>query len=595
MPQPAYGQLSATSPSSPAARGRHRSGGALIRLARLSLIGLLVLPFVLSNRIGLAASTQSVTVVASADAQIRSHFPTRNYGAGPRLRTKIRVGDQQRTLLRFNVPKLSGPVTAVRLQLYVRDASVRGGSVHQIAGSWSEGKVTWDNAPALASTVLARIGATGKPGHWLTVPLSLSSVKSGKKVELAVVGSSRDGALYASRETGRGPRLILTVGSTPDPTPTPQPTNDPTATPDPTGTPDPNATPTPDPTATPAPTATPQPTPAPTADPGNGGSTGPSVGILASRAEIAALPMTGKAWTNLKSWADAAAGTPDIQNQDEDNDIHVLAKALVYARTGTASYRAGVLSNLKAAVGSEAGGRTLALGRNLPGYVIAADLIDLRAYDPTFDSGTFRPWLRKLLTENLSGMTLISTDENRPNNWGMHAGAARAAVARYLGDSAQLARTAQVFHGWLGDRSSYAGFSFGDTSWQCNPSAPVGVNPKGCSKSGVVLDGALPDDMRRGGVFQWPPTFTNYAWEAMQGATLEAVILDRAGYPAFAWNDRALLRAASFLYDRAIWLPSGDDQWQPWLLDHFYGMTWPKASPARPGKNMGFTDWLYGN
>ena len=156
MPQPAYGQLSATSPSSPAAPSRHRSGGALIRLARLSLIGLLVLPFVLSDQIGLAASTQSVTVVASADAQVRSHFPTRNYGAGPRLRTKIRVGDQQRTLLRFNVPKLSGPVTAVRLQLWVRDASVRGGSVHPIAGSWSEGKVTWETAPALASTVLGQ-------------------------------------------------------------------------------------------------------------------------------------------------------------------------------------------------------------------------------------------------------------------------------------------------------------------------------------------------------------------------------------------------------------------------------------------------------
>ena len=33
-------------------------------------------------------------------------------------------------------------------------------------------------------------------------------------------------------------------------------------------------------------------------------------------------------------------------------------------------------------------------------------------------------------------MTLVSTHENRPNNWGTHAGAARAAVARYLGDSA---------------------------------------------------------------------------------------------------------------------------------------------------------------
>ena len=79
----------------------------------------------------------------------------------------------------------------------------------------------------------------------------------------------------------------------------------------------------------------------------------------------------------------------------------------------------------------------------------------------------------------------------------------------------------------------------------------------------------------------------------MQGATLQALILDRAGYDAFAWNDRALLRAAGFLYDRALWVPQSDDQWQPWLLDHAYGMTWSRVSPAHPGKNFGFTDWLF--
>ena len=74
--------------------------------------------------------------------------------------------------------------------------------------------------------------------------------------------------------------------------------------------------------------------------------------------------------------------------------------------------------------------------------------------------------------------TLVSTHEDRPNNWGTHAGAARAAIAAYLGDSAQLARTALVFRGYLGDRAAYAGFEFGDLSWQCDPAAgPSGINP----------------------------------------------------------------------------------------------------------------------
>ena len=220
-------------------------------------------------------------------------------------------------------------------------------------------------------------------------------------------------------------------------------------------------------------------------------------------------------------------GTPNISDQDDATDVNVLAAAFVYARTGTESYRTRVEAAIKAAVGTEAGGRTLALARNLPGYVIGAALIDLPAYDASFDTGTFRPWLRSLLTETLDGMTLRGTHEQRPNNWGTHAGAARAAIALYLGDTAELSRTATVFRGWLGDRSAYAGFTFGDLSWQCNPSQPVAIDPAGCVKNGVAIDGALPDEMRRGGTFQWPPIATGYAWEGLQGAMLQADLLSR--------------------------------------------------------------------
>ncbi len=589
-----------------------RSHGHLGRIARLGLIGLAFVPFILGDRLGLAASTQSISVPVSADAQVRSHFPTRNYGSGIRLRTRIMVGDQQRSLLRFEVPKIKDKIVSAKLRLYVRDRSDRGGVIHRVVGSWSESSVTWTTAPKFDPAIVGRIGSTGRVGGWITVPLSLTGLKSGKKVDLEIVGASKDGALYASRETGHGPVLLLTLAADPTPTPKPTATPDPAGKPDPTATPDPTptdgaggptptpaptdgATPTPRPTVapTPAPTATPAPTPAPTS--AGSGPTSPSVGIVISKAELAALPMSGADWTNLKSWADASAGSPDIQNQDEDNDIHVLAKGLVYARTGSASYRVDVLANLKAAIGSESGGRTLAAARNLPGYVIAADLIDLKSYDPSFDTNTFRPWLRKVLTEDLSGDTIISTHETRPNNWGTHAGAARAAIARYLGDSAQLARTALVFHGWLGDRAAYAGFDYGDTSWQCDPANPVGINPQGCSKGGHVIDGALPDDMRRGASFQWPPTFTNYPWEAMQGATLQALILHRAGYDTFNWENKAILRASNFLYDRAGWAPQSDDTWQPWLLNDAYGTSRPASSPAHPGKNFGFTDWLFGN
>jgi hypothetical protein len=314
--------------------------------------------------------------------------------------------------------------------------------------------------------------------------------------------------------------------------------------------------------------------------------------VLLGPADLAGLPMSGAAWTSLNARADSAPGTPDLSNQDDNTDQVVLAKALVYARTGNAVHRTAVLAALHVLIGTEDGGRTLALGRNLPAYVISADLIDLARLDPTFDSGTFRPWLRALLSKTLDGLTLVSTHERRPNNWGTMAGAARAAIAAYLGDSAEMARTALVFRGYLGDRTAYAGFVYGDLAWQCDPTRPVGVNPVGCRKDGVLIDGALPEEMRRGGGFAWPPTFTGYAWEGLQGAVLQADILRRAGYAAWEWSDRALLRAVRFLYGQVGWPAEGDDEWQPWLIDRRYGTAYRGAAPARTGKNFGYTDWF---
>ncbi len=258
------------------------------------------------------------------------------------------------------------------------------------------------------------------------------------------------------------------------------------------------------------------------------------------------------------------------------------------------AYRTKAIAAIKAAVETENGGRTLALARNLPGYVITANLVNLKTVDPSYDTNTFRPWLRSLLTETLDGQTLTSTHERRPNNWGTHAGAARVAVALYLGDQAVLTRAAAVFHGWLGDRTAYAGFEYGDVSWQCDSSKPVGINPV-CVKSGHAIGGALPDDMRRGGSFSWPPASTGYPWEALQGAVLEAELLSCAGYDTWNWENKALYRAADFLNEGIGWAAEGDDAWQPFLLDARYGTSYAGSIPTHNGKNFGWTDWLYGS
>jgi alginate lyase len=373
------------------------------------------------------------------------------------------------------------------------------------------------------------------------------------------------------------------LGPAPSPSPSPS-----TAVPSAVG-----GTETSQPPASPTPAESPTPVPSPTRSiPPLPSFDGPH--LIATSAELRARPASGAAWRALKDWA-GRSPRPDISDQADDADLVVLAKALVYGRGQSPSMRKEAMELIRAAVGTERGGRALALARNLAGYVIAADVIDLAHYDPAFDRDVFRPWLENLLREELDGRTLRSAQEDRPNNWGTHAGAARAAVAFYLGDAVEVDRTATVFRGWLGDRTAYAEFSWGNGSWQCDQAAPVGINPVGCQRAGHSIDGVLPDDLRRAGGFRWPPPKENYVWEALQGATLQAELLTRAGYPAWEWSDKALLRAVTWLYRVDHYPAQGDDSWLPWLVDHRYGTHFRGSAPSTPGKNFGFTDWLYGH
>jgi hypothetical protein len=311
-------------------------------------------------------------------------------------------------------------------------------------------------------------------------------------------------------------------------------------------------------------------------------------GIWISADEIAALPTSGKSWDQLKKAASLSTVTLTLSDQNNNAEQYVLAKALVYARTGEVQYRAEVQAACMAAIGTEQGGRTLALGRNLAAIVIAADLVGL----DEAENMAFSAWLRSLLTMDLDGRSLQSTHEQRPNNWGTMAGASRAAIAVYLNDTAELERTALVFHGYLGDRTSYAKFKFGERDWQADPDLPVGINPKGAVLNDYNVDGFMPDDLRRGGEFQIPPLETGYPWEALQGVVVQAEILHRAGYPVYEWNDQAILRAVEALY-RIDWPAEGDDQWLPHLINFRYGTSFPETLPARHGKIMGWTDWTH--
>ena len=305
-----------------------------------------------------------------------------------------------------------------------------------------------------------------------------------------------------------------------------------------------------------------------------------------SRDEVAALSTHTPAWAQLRTAADADIPKPDLSDQDESTNVHVLAKALVFARTGETKYRDAVVGNCTEAMGTEEKGRTLALGRKLAAYVIAADLVGFR-------DEKFLDWLRVVRQRNLGGRSLITTHCDRPNNWGAHCGASRIAVAVFLNDREDLERAAAVFRGWLGNRASYSRFKFDrDLSWQVDPLNPVPLNPQGAMKDGHSIDGSLPEDMRRGGPFAWPPRRTEYPWGALNGAVLQAELLTRQGYPAWQWEDDALLRAVRYLHGLG-WQPDAEHQWMLYLVNRRYQAKFPVPPKVAAGKNMAWTNWTH--
>lgn len=315
-------------------------------------------------------------------------------------------------------------------------------------------------------------------------------------------------------------------------------------------------------------------------------------GSWATAAELAVVPTSGTAWDNVQRAADSDLSGGQLGIRD-DHNVRTMAAGLVALRLNSDTYRAKVRESLRGLMANPMyAADPLANLRRLGAYAIAADLIDLKTFDPAFDE-QFRIWLDQARKHTLDGENTAQYHERRPNNWGTHACIARVASALYLGDSAEVARAAFVFRGWLGDRTAYTGFSYGDDWWQANPAQPVGINPVGATKDGQSIDGVLPEEMRRSGTFLWPPPHENYVYTGLEGAIGCAVLLARQGYDVWNWSNQAMLRAYVWLHYQANYPAEGNDGWQPVIINKIYGTSFPVPSSITPGKNIGWGEWTH--
>jgi len=318
--------------------------------------------------------------------------------------------------------------------------------------------------------------------------------------------------------------------------------------------------------------------------------------------QISRLPASGQAWDQMVSDANKDLMTIDIGNQNDKTDSYMMAAGLVYLKLREAGdsaaneYRARVQRACLTAIGTEGNATdALAACRQVCAVVVAANLID---WSDSSEEARFRSWVDDIRFRVFpDGRSITSTHRDRPNNWGTHAGASRLACALYLRDEETARDCVAVFSGWLGNRESYAGFEYGDLSWQDDEDRPVGINPLGAVKNGFDIGGVLPDDQRRSGPFpgDWSAK-TNYVYEALQGVLAQAVMIQQEYPNVWNWSDQAILRAYEWLedvHDQPITdtVNGSDDGWQAHLVNHVYGTDFLAPSSTNPGKAVGYTDW----
>ena len=315
--------------------------------------------------------------------------------------------------------------------------------------------------------------------------------------------------------------------------------------------------------------------------------------IIISRDSLMALPASGTAWKTIKSKADASV-SPDLCNQDNKADVNALAAGIIYARTGDTAYRTKVINLINAMMATQkdgCGNAVLAMGRQLGGYVMAADFAGYR--DPSFTN-----WLNGIIDHNIGGhsrwFNLRYTAYDSASNWGVHALASTTTADIYLNRTADIEKDWQVFsaygipHGWPFNKASSYNEQWSCVATDTTGKLPIAINAP-CAKSGVNLDGAPVEDSSREAF----GSYSTYIHESLQGYAVMAQLFNRTGRKGWTINDSQVCRAAKF-GDRAGRLNDNSvSYFVAFMANNFCGLNLPTKTPTSGGRMFGFSDWLF--
>ena len=153
------------------------------------------------------AATVTRDFAPVADAHVRSDARSTNYGSLGELWADS--SPTTRSYLRFQVTGVDGTVSRALLRVHAKTGHSTGFQVQRVTNTtWSEGSITYSNAPSVSSTVAATSGAL-TAGAFKTVDIT-SLVTGNGTYSLALTTTSSANVVLSSRESGaNAPRLTV--------------------------------------------------------------------------------------------------------------------------------------------------------------------------------------------------------------------------------------------------------------------------------------------------------------------------------------------------------------------------------------------------
>ncbi len=160
----------------------------------------------------LVSAGGALTFSAEADARVKESNPTENYGSGTTLQVDGESGSGLESFLRFTVSGVTGTVNKAVLRLFTTDNGTKDGpAIYLTDNSWKEKEINWNNRPQPSSDALDNKDSIDA-NSWVEYDVT-SRVTGDGTFNFVLIGDSKDGVVFSSRQGSQPPQLVVTFGN----------------------------------------------------------------------------------------------------------------------------------------------------------------------------------------------------------------------------------------------------------------------------------------------------------------------------------------------------------------------------------------------